>query len=171
MKIMNRILILSMFVFLAGFTANAQNVGYVDVHGIFESLPEYKEANSELEVMAEQFKKKGEAKIQELQTKYMELQQKQANGELAPNEIQRQSNELKEQENELRKFDQESQQKMSEKSTELLTPIQDKLFKAIDEVAKENGYLYIFDIGQGMILYADPSSDVTELVRAKVMAE
>jgi Skp family chaperone for outer membrane proteins len=39
---------------------------------------------------------------------------------------------------------------------------------AIDNVAKEKGYTYIFDASMGLILYADPSTEVTALVKAKL---
>jgi Skp family chaperone for outer membrane proteins len=35
-------------------------------------------------------------------------------------------------------------------------------------VAQENGYSYILDISQGSILYADPTADVSALVKAKL---
>ena len=57
---------------------------------------------------------------------------------------------------------------MYEKSETLLKPIRDKIQAAIDEVAKENGYTYIFDRSVGIILYAEDSTDISGLVRAKL---
>jgi outer membrane protein len=50
----------------------------------------------------------------------------------------------------------------------LLSPIQEKVNKAIKDVATENGFLYIFDMGVGMVLYADPAADATKMVKAKL---
>jgi outer membrane protein len=55
-----------------------------------------------------------------------------------------------------------------EKSEELLKPIQDRVNKAIKDVATENGFLYIFDSGMGVVLYADPAADATKLVKTKL---
>jgi hypothetical protein len=44
----------------------------------------------------------------------------------------------------------------------------DKINKGIQDVAKEHGYSFIFDSSAGMLLYAEESSDVTALVRAKL---
>ena len=106
--------------------------------------------------------------VKELQTKYQALQQKQASGELAPIEIEKQSAALKAEEAKLGEFENSSQQKIYEKSEELLKPIQDKITKAIKDVAAENNFLYIIDSGMGVVLYADPAADVTKLVKVKL---
>ena len=106
--------------------------------------------------------------VQVLQQKYQEFQQKQANGELSPVEAEKQGQALKEEEQTLVAFEQESQQKLMAKSEELLQPMQDKVNNAIKMVAQENGYAYILDISQGSVLYADPTTDVSALVKAKL---
>jgi len=65
-------------------------------------------------------------------------------------------------------FEQESQQRIMEKSEELLKPIRDRVQKAIDDVAKENSYSYVFDASLGFILYADESTDASSKVKAKL---
>lgn len=165
---MNRNIILALCVMLMSIGANAQKVGFINSSEILEAMPEVKQANSDLEVMKNMFKKKGEEMITALQTKYQDFQQKQASGELAPVEIDKKAKVLKEEESKVMEFDKTSQQKIYEKSEELLRPIHDRVNKAIDEVAKENGYIYIFDSVQGLILYADPTADVTSLVKAKL---
>ena len=53
---------------------------------------------------------------------------------------------------------------------DILAPILDEVRNAIAAVAKENGYSYIFDgsPGVGVLLYADDSTNVTGLVKAKL---
>lgn len=161
-------LVLILGVFTASFSLQAQKIGYVNSQEILTSLPEIKQANSDIEVMKSMFQKKGEEMVKELQTKYQALQQKQASGELAPVEIEKQSTALKQEEAALGEFEQSSQQKIVDKSEELLKPIQDKVNKAIKDVAAENGFLYIFDSGMGVVLYADTTADATKLVKAKL---
>jgi outer membrane protein len=159
--------IFSMFLLMA-VSANAQKVGYLNTQELISLMPEVKEANSQLEVMKTQFSKRGQDMLQALQTKYQEFQRKQSNGELAPIEAEKQAQSLKEEEQALMNFEQESQQKLMAKSEELLQPMQDKVNNAIKMVAQENGYAYVLDISQGSILYADPASDVSALVKAKL---
>lgn len=153
---------------MAALNIQAQKVGYINTQELISLMPEVKEANSQLEVMKTQFSKRGQDMVQVLQQKYQAFQQKQANGELSPVEAEKQGQALKEEEQTLVAFEQESQQKLMAKSEELLQPMQDKVNNAIKMVAQENGYAYILDISQGSVLYADPTTDVSALVKAKL---
>ena len=84
---MNRIYSIITFLFLSIVATNAQKIGYINSQEILASLPEVKQANSDIEVMKTMFQKKGEDMVKELQTKYQDLQKKQQSGELAPVEI------------------------------------------------------------------------------------
>lgn len=164
---MNKLL-LALAVFICSFSLHAQKVAYVNSQEILALLPEIKEANSDIEVMKSMFQKKGQDMVQELQMKYQDLQKKQASGELAPIELEKQGAALKEEEAKLGEFEQSSQQKIYEKSEELIKPIQDKVNAAIKAVAAENGFTYVFDTGSGVVLYADTTADATPLVKAKL---
>jgi outer membrane protein len=50
----------------------------------------------------------------------------------------------------------------------LLKPVQAIALKAIDEVAKENGFTYIIDSAVGVLLYKTPGDDITALVKNKL---
>ena len=54
------------------------------------------------------------------------------------------------------------------KSEDLLKPIRDRIQKAIDDVADENKYDYVFDYSTGFLLYAEKVTDVTSKVKAKL---
>lgn len=153
---------------IGALSVQAQKIGYVNVQEIFSLLPEVKEVNTEIETMKTMYSKKGEDMIKSFQMKYQDLQQKQQSGQLAPIEIEKQAASLKEEENKIVEFEQTSQQEIYAKTQEMLKPIQDKLNQAIQEVAKENQYLYIMDTSLGMILYADPTGDATTLVKTKL---
>ena len=55
---------------------------------------------------------------------------------------------------------------MQDKQLELMQPFQDKILKAIEDVAKENGYAYIFDTQ--VLLYSEGGDDVSALVKKKL---
>ena len=63
-------------------------------------------------------------------------------------------------------FQQQAQQMAQQKNQELLAPIQKKAFEAIQVVAKENGYTYVFEKGQ--LIVSPPSEDITNLVKKKL---
>lgn len=62
--------------------------------------------------------------------------------------------------------DQRIQQQLQQRQQELITPINRKAFDAIQSVAKENGYSYIFE--KGALLVAPPAEDVLPLVAKKL---
>lgn len=148
--------------------SSAQKVACINSQEILATMPEVKQANSDIEVMKTMFQKKGEEMVKELQTKYQTLQQQQAKGELAPVEMEKQTAALKEEEAKLNEFDKSSQQKIYEKSEELLKPIQERVTQAIKDVAAENGFTYVFDKSTGIILYSDAGADITKLVKTKL---
>ncbi len=74
--------------------------------------------------------------------------------------------------NEIKSFsiEQDMQNQMSQKRDTLLAPILEEVRAAIQAVAKENAYTYVFDgsPGIGVLLYADESTNITALVKAKL---
>ena len=62
-----------------------------------------------------------------------------------------------------------AQQEMAKAQERLLQPIMEKANKAIQEVGKENGFTYIFDLSNGAVLYvAENAIDVLPLVKKKL---
>ncbi len=167
---MKKLSFLIAFILVSVFS-NAQKFAYINTQAILGNMPEVQQANSNLETFRNQLVNLGQMKLEALQTKYKDLEAKQAKGELSPKQLDDESAKLKLEEEALNKFDQESQQKVMDKSEELLKPIRDKVQKAIDDVAKEGGYQYVFDASMGFILYADASTDISELVKTKLTAK
>lgn len=67
----------------------------------------------------------------------------------------------------LEEFREMAQQRLQEREKALLTPIIDKAKQAIRDVAKENGYTYIFDSAVGVTLY-EGGDDILPLVKKKL---
>lgn len=72
--------------------------------------------------------------------------------------------------NRIEVFQQNAQKQMQERQEALLQPIIDRAKKAIEDVAKENGYSYIFDTSTnvGAVLYQQDSDDIMPLVKKKL---
>lgn len=106
------------------------------------------------------------AMYSEYQTKAMKLQETQA----TMSQILQESKlkELQDLENRIKVFDEQAQEDLQLKQEELLKPLIDKAKAAIAEVAKENGYTYVFDTSVGALLYFDQSDDILELVKRKL---
>ena len=147
---------------------SAQKFGYLNSQQLIQQIPQVKEANAELEVLQKQYEKEGQDRVNNLQTKFLALQRKQEQGEISPKQLEVESQALEQERMKIAQFQQESQQTLAVKGEELLKPIRDQINTAIQEVAAENGFIYIFDASTGIILYADEASDVTTLVKAKL---
>ncbi|MFA5816301.1 MAG: OmpH family outer membrane protein [Bacteroidales bacterium] len=67
-------------------------------------------------------------------------------------------------------FTAESQSDYQKRQQELFQPVLQKAQKAIQEVGKENGLLYILDSAQGLLLYLpeDESFNILPLVKKKL---
>jgi outer membrane protein len=51
----------------------------------------------------------------------------------------------------------------------LIQPIQDRIFKAIQDVSSEKKYAFVFDkANQSNLLFADPKYDISDLVLRKM---
>ena len=67
-------------------------------------------------------------------------------------------------------FQTNAQTQFQDKQAELFQPIMAKVDKAIKDVGKENGFLYVFDVAKGALLYFDEtkSTNVMPLAKAKL---
>lgn len=151
-------------------TAYAQKIGYVDSGSLLTMMPKVKEAESNLETLGKQLQAKGQKMMQDFQVKYQDLERRAQAGDIAPKDQEAQVAMLKEEENKILQFEQEMQSQIAAKREELLSPILDEVRTAIQTVAKDNGYSYIFDgsPGVGVLLYADEATNVTPLVKSKL---
>lgn len=162
-------IILALSVMLSG-QVFGQKFGYLNSAAIMQEMPKVKEAEANLEVLQKQLQSKGQTMLQEFQAKYQELERKNAQGEISPKELDVEAAALKQKETELAAFEQDMQNQLLQKRDELLTPIFEEVNNAIQQVAEEEGYTYIFDSspGTGFVLYADESTNVEAKVKAKL---
>ncbi|MBX2965001.1 MAG: OmpH family outer membrane protein [Cyclobacteriaceae bacterium] len=168
---MKKIIFLLTFGFGAAF-AFAQaptKIGYADVEYIFSQMPESKQVETELQTLQAQLKKQYDAKVAEFQKK---LQEYQSFGNTVPDAVRQNSErELQQLQQNIQKLEQESQENIQRKHTQLMEPVFTKVGKAIEDVAKENGFNLILTnqvSGLDVVLYADDSSDISDLVLKKM---
>ncbi len=149
-----------------GLAQAQQKFGYVNSSAILAEMPEVKQADANLEALQKQLQKKGQDMVQKLQQDYASVQQRMERGELSPKQQEEEAARLKEEEMKIGEFEQQMMQQVQEKRQSLLEPIYEKVNTAIEEVAQENGYVMIFD--ESVLLYKEPSQDVSDQVKAKL---
>jgi outer membrane protein len=77
--------------------------------------------------------------------------------------------ELQELQQRIQNYQMTAQQQLQQKQGEVLAPVFDKAEAAIEEVAKEQGLLYVFDIGSRVVLYkSNQSVDLLPMVKQKL---
>ena len=146
----------------------AQKFGYLNSAALLQEMPEVKEAEANLETLQKQLQAKGQKMVEDFQGKYAELERRHNEGGIAPKDLEAEAQKLRDEETNIAKYEQDMQRQLLEKREALLQPILDRVNEAIEQVAKEAGYMYIFDSSAGVILYADESTDVTAAVKSKL---
>ncbi len=138
----------------------ALKIGYVNSETIIKELPEAKDSQAKLEGMVKGWQDEVEKRANALQTKYEEYQ-KQVNM-LNESSKQLKQKELVEEEQKLNQYRQEKQQELAVQREKIMKPIQEKVFKAIEKVAKEQKLAFVLDRATEVpVLYADPQYDYT----------
>ena len=149
-------------------TVVAQKFGYVNSGALVQDLPEMKQLQSSLEALQTQLKKKGEAEVAKFKQEEQAAVQKKQRGEMTPKEEETVMANLQKKQEEIYAMGAEMEKQLATKQNEGMEPILKKVNEAIKTVATEGGFQYIFDTQAGVILYADETADVTELVKAKL---
>jgi len=165
---MKKIFVLFTLVLALGAVSNvsAQKFAYVDTEYILDLLPEYRSAQKQLDAMSEDWQKEMERKIQELEKAEKEFNAEQI---LMSDEMKKKrAEELKVKQNELRDFRNKKfgyEGELFKKRQELVKPIQDKVYDAVQKVAKARAYDFIFAKGgEVVMLYTNSKYDMSDEV-------
>lgn len=151
-------------------TASAQRYAYVDTQYILDHIPEYQAAQEQLNQISEQWQEEIEIKFAQVEKKRNEYE---AEKILLPAELKKQR------EKEIADMDLEAKELQKKrfgvggdlfmKRQELIKPIQDRVYEAIQQVATERNYSFVFDkANQSNLLYADPKFDMSDQVLRKM---
>ncbi|MEM9022763.1 MAG: OmpH family outer membrane protein [Bacteroidota bacterium] len=147
-----------------------QRYAFVDTDFILENLPEYKEAQQELDGLSEKWQKTIEAKYAEIDRMVKAFQAEQillTDDQRQQRQAEIQAKQQSAQEYQRSKFGVEGE--LFKKRQELVKPIQERVYNAIKEIAVSNSYAVIFDkANQSNILFANPRYDKSEQVLKKL---
>ncbi len=167
---MKKILILSFVILGMSNMALSQKYAYVDTQYILDNIPAYSEAQFKLDEYAIKWQEEIEAKYKLIAKKRRALQAEEI---LLPEEIKQEKQKAI---GELEKNAKELQKKyfgvngmLFTKRAELIKPIQDDIFDAIQEISDEKKYAFVFDkANQSNLLFADSKYNISDLVLRKM---
>ncbi len=160
-------LIMALGILSMALVLHAQKFGHVSSDVLVQAMPEYDSALAQMEELRQHYSDEIERIQVEINNKIEEFNQ----GEATMSELikEAKASEIQELQVRLQNYSQTAQQELQQRQLRLMQPIMDKARNAIDEVAKEHGLIYVFDISQGNPVYtSEESLDVLPLVKAKL---
>jgi outer membrane protein len=143
----------------------AQKLGHINGQMLVEHMPEYKTAYEEMST----YKKQYEDALVAMRAEYEKLiEDFKKSEQTAPKVIlDTKVKEIQAKEQGIYDFQEQASADVSAEEQRKVEPILEKAKKAIEDVAKANGYTYIFDAGSGSMLYMG-GDDITKLVCTKM---
>lgn len=157
------VIFLALFSFVPSY---AQKFGYVDTDYVLSKMPEYKEAQAEIDKLSVGWQDEIQQMAQDIKTMYSELQAEEVllTAEMKKDRmalIQKKENELKEYQKKIFGFE----GLFFLKKKELIKPVQDKVFDAVERVCKDQRLAIMFDKASDLVMiYTDPRHDYTDYV-------
>lgn len=162
---------------LMGWLINAQaqekplKIGYTNVDYLVASVPESKQIEAELKTYKDQLDKQLETKVKEFREKYEAYEK----GASMMTDVIRadKEKELQDMNGQIEAFQRNAEQSLQEKQQKLMKPVLEKIQKAIDDVALENNYTYVFSSDGAMgqvpiILHGPDNLNISDLVLKKM---
>ncbi len=148
----------------ASLTVWGQRFAYIDSEYILDNIPEYQAANREIEELSIEWQIEIENLFAEVDRLYREYQ---AEAPLLPEEMKIQREELiiqrerEAKEIQMQRFGQSGE--LFQKRQELIQPIQDRIFDAVQEIATRGNYAVIFDKSGGVsMVFTDVRYDLSD---------
>jgi outer membrane protein len=143
----------------------AQKFGYFDSEYVLGKLPEYSKAQGEIDQLSAAWQKE----VEEMQSKVDALYRSYQAEQVLLTEAMKTErlDEIKKKEIEVRDY----QKKVFGykglhflKRQELIKPLQDKIFDAVEKVCKANRLAFLFDKSELVMVYTDPRHDYTDFI-------
>ncbi|MBQ2395106.1 MAG: OmpH family outer membrane protein [Alistipes sp.] len=167
---MKRLIMVLVAVVATSVATYAQNYIVVNSEKIFKSIDAYNNAIAELDRLADSYQSQVDAKFKAVETLYNNYMPRKSSMSAASQAAA--ENQILAKEQEATKFQESifgTDGTLMKKRIELIQPIQQRVFKAIEEYAKEKGYELVLDIAQNAeVLYYSPKADHTQAIIERV---
>ena len=158
---------LTILIAFVGQSAMAQSMkfGHINSDQLIQAMPEFDSANVQLEKFRKELVNALELMSVELNNKSDAYQKEGKN--LTDIVKQTKEQELTDMNRRIQEFQTNAQTQLQQKQSELFQPVYAKVDKAIKDVGKENGFVYVFDVAKGSLLYFDETKSTNVMVLAK----
>ena len=161
---MKKIAALLSFICLFAISVNAQRYAVIDSKYILDKIPEYKEAQTRLDQFSALWQQELDQKQAALDKMFKDFDAEQVM--LPDNLKKKREDELFNKEKELRDLQRKRfgfDGDLFKKRQELVKPIQDRVYNAVQKLATDKQYDFILDKSEGItVIFADPKLDKSE---------
>ena len=158
---MKKLFILATCILLLATVTQAQRYAVIDSKYILDKLPEYKDAQKLLDQFSEQWQQEIDQKQAMMDKMYKDYEAEQVM--LSDVLKKKREDELYNKEKELRDLQKKRfgfEGDLFKKRQELIKPIQDRVYNAVQKLATEKQYDFILDKSEGItVIFADPKLD------------
>lgn len=151
--------------------AGPLKLGYTNIDYVLAQTPEAKDIQNQLTIQRTQSENELKRMTKELEDKYGAYQK----GESQMSDVIRKDRETELQglQTRIQEFSRTAETSLQTKYQQLVNPVVQKIQKAIDAVAKDNGFQYVFNLDAGantipILLVAPEENNITELVLRKL---
>jgi len=164
------VLLLFTALFMSLQIASSQRFAYVDSEYILNNIPAYRAAQEQLDKLAGEWQKEIEVKYEEVEVLYRNYQNDRV---LMSEEMRRKrENEIVTREAEAAELQRKyfgPEGELFKNQEELIRPIQDQVYKAVQDLATEQNLAVIFDTANSAtMLYTNPRNDLSDDVLKKL---
>lgn len=151
--------------FAGELSAQTLKFGHIDFQQAIQAMPEKAAADKELAKLTTDL----QAELTKMQKDLTDKSKEYIAQQSTLTEAVRASkeDELNSMNQRVRNFPQQAQDNISKEEAKLMQPIYEKIRKAISDVAKEKGLLYVFEVNS-LLYHSDQSLDILPLVKAKL---
>jgi len=161
---MKKFLLVALSLCLITFVAEAQKYAIIDTKYILDKMPDYKQAQTQIDDIAAGWQREIDGKQSELDKMYKDFEAEQVM--LSDDLKKKREDQLFNKEKELRDLQRKRfgfEGDLFKKRQELVKPIQDKVYNAVQKMAVSRGYDFVLDKSEGItIIFADPKLDKSE---------
>ncbi|HDR67829.1 MAG TPA: OmpH family outer membrane protein [Bacteroidaceae bacterium] len=159
--------IIGIFVFTTALYAQNLKFGHISSDMLLSAMPEYDSAQAKVDNLRQQY----DLEIERIQVEINKKIDEFSKNERTMSDLikEAKASEIQEMQVRLQNFAQTAQQDLQRQSMAFLQPVMEKARKAIEEVAKDQGIIYVFDMSQGNPIYAsDKSIELLPMVLTKM---
>jgi outer membrane protein len=161
---MKKTLLIACCLLLIGFASQAQKYAIIDTRYILDKMPEYTQAQKQLDAIAADWQRDIDGKQASLDKMYKDYEAEMVM--LSDDLKKKRQDQLFIKEKELRDLQRQRfgfEGDLFKKRQELIKPVQDKVYNAVQKISTQRGYDFVLDKSEGItIIFADPKLDKSE---------